>query len=82
MGPGRDDGSRQADQAQAIRRAIGDHLPAVSSRPLVAFGHEQREPVVCVVLDQVEVTGRVPVTEVARPAAQIPVEILHDIFDR
>ncbi len=47
----------------------------------MAFGHEQREPVVRVVLDQVEVAGRVSVSEVARPAAQVPVEVLHDLLD-
>ena len=48
----------------------------------MALGHEQCEPVVRVMLDQVEVTGRVPVTEVARPAAQERVEVLHDVFNR
>ncbi len=57
VGPWRDDGSREADQPQAIWRAVGDQPPAVCSRPLVAFGHEQREPVMRVVLDQVEVAS-------------------------
>ena len=48
----------------------------------MTFGHEQRESVVRVVLDQVEVTGGVSVAEVARTAAQIPVEVLRDVFDR
>ena len=34
-----------------------------------------------VVLDRVEMAGRVPVAEVARPAAQVPVEVLHDLLD-
>jgi hypothetical protein len=33
------------------------------------------------ILDQVEVAGRVSVAEVARPAAQIPVEVLHHIVN-
>jgi hypothetical protein len=80
VGPWRDDGSREADQPQAIRRALGDQPPPVraralmafSQRALMAFSHEQREPVVRVVLDQVEVTGRVSVAKIARTTAQVP----------
>ena len=43
---------------------------------------KQREARERVSVDLVEVTGRVSVAEVARPAAQEPVEVLHDVFDR
>src|SRR6266540_2109239 len=39
----------------------------------MAVGHKQHEAVDRLVLEPVEMTCRVPVTEVARPAAQIPV---------
>src|SRR6266542_6481818 len=47
----------------------------------MAVGHKQHEAVDRLVLEPVEVAGRVPVTEVARPAAQVAVEILHDLLD-
>ena len=81
MGPWRDDGSREAGQAHAVRRGVRDNPPAVGARPLVAFGHEQREPVVRVVLDPVEVLGGVSVMEVARSVVQVLVEVLHDVLD-
>jgi hypothetical protein len=48
----------------------------------MAVGHKHHEAVDGLVLEPVEMTGRVPVTEVARPATQIAVEILHDLLDR
>jgi hypothetical protein len=48
----------------------------------MAVGHKHHEAVDRLVLEPVEMTGRVPVTEVARPAAQVAVEILHDLLDR
>src|SRR6266536_5141183 len=48
----------------------------------MAVSHKQHESVDRLVLEPVEVASRVSVAEVARPAAQVPVEILHDILDR
>ena len=49
----------------------------------MAVGHKHHEAVDGLVLEPVEVTGRVPVTEVARPAAQIsaPTRSLLDTSD-
>jgi hypothetical protein len=48
----------------------------------MALRHEQHEPVDRLVLDPVEVASRVPVPEVARPAAQVTVQFLHDLLNR
>jgi len=35
-----------------------------------------------IIADRVEVTSRVPVSEVARPAAQEGIDLLHGVIDR
>jgi hypothetical protein len=54
---GGDDAAVEVDEAVAIWRAVDDHAPAVGSRPPLAFGHEEREPVGCVGPHQEEVAG-------------------------
>jgi hypothetical protein len=47
----------------------------------VAFGQVHREAIGRVVADRVEVTGRVSISEVARPAAQEGVDLPHGVID-
>src|SRR4051812_39413139 len=76
----REDGSCEGDQPGAFWGT------AVSSGPrgglLVAFGHEDGEPVERVAGDLIELAGGVSVAEVARPATQERVELLRDLLDR
>lgn len=48
----------------------------------MAVCQQQRQAAVRVRDDLIELDGRVAVAEVARPAAQKPVEVLHDLLDR
>ncbi len=48
----------------------------------MAVCDQQRQAAVRVTDDLVELDGRVAVAEVARPAAQVSVEVLHDLLDR
>jgi len=82
VGARRDDGSVEVDQAEAIGGLVCDDQPPVARRAFVAFGHEAGEPDDRVKRDLVEGAGRVPVAEVARPAAQEAVDLLHDGLDR
>src|SRR5436309_6445474 len=52
------------------------------SPPFVTLGDETSQARKGVERDLVEGVGGVSVPEVPRPAAQEPVEVLHDIFDR
>src|SRR5207302_1898332 len=81
VGPGRDDGPVEADQAHLVGGHAGDDPPSPRPRSLMAVGHVDREPVDRVVSGLLEVAGGVSVTEIARPAAQEPVEVLHDLLD-
>jgi hypothetical protein len=59
----------------------GDDPPSEPSVTLMPVGDENRQPVHGVVRDLVGELGGVSVSEVARPAAQEPVEVLNDLFD-
>ena len=48
----------------------------------MAVCQQQCQTAVRVLDDLIELEGRVAVAEVARPAAQEPVEVLHDLLDR
>jgi hypothetical protein len=75
-----DDDSIEVDQAHAVR-LVSDDPPAVSFPAFVALGDEPSEPPERVERDLVEKLGGVSVAEVARPAAQEPVEVSHDDLD-
>jgi hypothetical protein len=75
VGSWRDDGSVEVDQPQAVRRLVGDDLHAVPPAAFVALADEPREAVHRVVVDLVEGAIGVSVLEIARPAAQEPVEV-------
>src|SRR4029077_13657273 len=77
VGPGCDDDAVEADQTQIVARAI-DLGESEGAPPLVAFGGEHREPHHRVASDLIEGVGGVPVAEIARPAAQEQVDLLHD----
>src|SRR5947209_115962 len=77
----RNDGSVEADQPEAVWGLVGDCLPPVSPAALVALGDEPREAVQRVEVDVVELSGGVSVSEVARPAAQEAVDVLHDVVN-
>jgi len=47
----------------------------------LALGHEPRKAVLRVMVDLVELSGGVSIAEVARPAAQEAVDVLHDLID-
>ena len=81
VGPRPDDGSVEADQPEAVRPG-GERLPAEAPMLLMTLGDQQRQARVRVTGDRVELDGRVAVAEVARPAAQEPVEVTHDLLDR
>jgi hypothetical protein len=81
VGARRDDDSIEVDQAQALRGLAGDNPPPEAPFALMAVGDEDRQPVHGVERDLVEGLGGVSVAEVARPAAQEPVEVLDDLFD-
>src|SRR4051794_32516958 len=80
--PRRDDGSVEADQSQPVRRAVDDSPPAVPVAALVALGDEAGQAYERVERDLVEGVSGVSVTEVARPATQEVIDVLHDFFDR
>src|SRR5215210_5425947 len=82
VGPGGDDDPVQADQAEEVGRLKRNDLPAVAPGALMPFGDEAREAIERVQPDHVELPGGVSVTEVARPAAQEPVQLPHDLLDR
>jgi hypothetical protein len=81
VGSWRDDGPVEVDQPEPVRRLVGDCLPAVSPAAPVALGDEPRNAVQRVVVDLVELAAGVPIAEVARPAAQEAVDVLHDIVN-
>ena len=60
---------------------VENYLQPVAPVALVTLGHEPRDAVLRVVVDLVELSGGVSVTEVARPAAQEPIEVSHDDLD-
>lgn len=76
----RGDGSVEGDQSEAIR-GVGENPEAVSLALLVALGDQASQASVGVEHDLVEELGGVSVAEVARPAAQEPVEVPNDDFD-
>ena len=76
-----DDGSVEVDQPEPVRRLVDDNLHAVPPAAFVALADEPREAVHRVVVDLVEGMVGVSVTEVARPTAQEPVDVLHDRLD-
>jgi hypothetical protein len=80
VGPGFDDDAVEADQTEIVARAID--LGDSQARPRVAFREEQCESHRRVASDLVEGVGGVPVAEIARPAAQGQVDLLHDLLDR
>src|ERR1700757_3574905 len=80
VGSWRDDGSVEGDQPEAVRGLSQDPV-AVSLVLLVALGDEARQVPVGVEHDLGEEPGGVPVSEVARPAAQELVEVVHDHLD-
>src|SRR5665213_3464788 len=63
-------------------RVVSEYPPAVSFLAFVTFGDEARQAPERVERDLVEELGGVPVSEIARPAAQEPVEVPHDDLDR
>ena len=63
-------------------RLVGNDLQAVPPAALVALADEPRKAVHRVMIDLVELPGGVSVSEVARPAAQEAVDVLHDVFNR
>src|SRR4051794_5434831 len=77
----RDDDSVEADQAVAVGPRV-EKLPAIPPGALMAVCDQQRQAAVRVADDLVELDGRVAVAEVARPAAQVPVEVPDDLLDR
>src|SRR4051812_40366621 len=81
VGAWRDDGSVEADQSVAVRTGVED-LPAVPPGALMAVCDQQRQATIRMRDDLVELDGRVAIAEVARPATQEPVEVLHDLLDR
>lgn len=78
--PGRDDGSVEGDQSEAVG-CMGQDPEAVSLASLVASGDEARQAPVGVEHDLGELPGGVPESEVARPPTHEPVEVVHDHFD-
>src|SRR5512132_4740573 len=80
--PWRNDGPVEADQAHELWGGVHHHPPAVPARSLVPLGHKQRQPSDRIAPDLVELAGGVPVAEVAHPAAQEPIDLLHDLLDR
>src|SRR5215218_3605268 len=81
VGSWRDDGSVEVDQSEAVRGLVGDRPPAVPPAALVALGDEPRQAVERVEVDVVELAGGVSVAEIARPAAQEAVDVLHDVVN-
>ena len=81
VGPWRDDNSTEVDQPHPVRR-VGQNPPSIPGAPFVTLGDEASQARKGVERDRVEGDGGVSVPEVPRPAAQEPIEVLHDLFDR
>src|SRR3984885_11665736 len=80
-GSRRDDDSVEVDQPETVRGLAGNDPPAEPPVTLMPVGDKYRQPVDGVEGDLVEELGGVSVSEVARPAAQEPVEVLNDLLD-
>src|SRR5213078_1820606 len=73
VGPGWDDDAIEGDQAERAGRPV-DLGEAPGPAAVMPLRDEQREPHQRVAPDLVERAGGVPVTEIARPAAQEEVD--------
>jgi hypothetical protein len=82
VGPGCDHGSTQAHQPATIRRQVTDNGHAKAASAFVSLADEQCEQVVDVALELAEAGRGVAVAEIARPAPQKPVQVIHHHLDR
>jgi hypothetical protein len=80
--PGRDDYSRHADQATSVGREVGDHVQAKAPSAFVPLPDEDRQPECCIIPDLGETGGGVAIPDVAHPAAQEHVHVLHHHLGR
>jgi hypothetical protein len=82
-GSGCSDGSLsgQVDQPELVRRAIGHDVPAGVAGTTVSLGDEDRHPHPGISVDLVELVGGVTIAEVRGPAAQKPIQVLHNPLD-
>jgi hypothetical protein len=79
--PRRDDGSVEVDQPHPVC-LVSDDPPAIPLPAFVTLSDEPSQTTEGVERDLVEELGGVSIAEVARPAAQEPVDFSHDHLDR